>query len=430
MGKNLFLERESGIEKPTLRGLEENKGDDDCGIQLLTTGTIINKNSHNLGGHRLGGTATWESKEGVDEWISYNGGWNEDELNEWIDRNEIDTTRSRQGFKCYFTELKSTGNNFNEGIPFTSGNSRSYICSADTYWYECDKEHEGFAILGENYYGDPSIFVCEEKSPTDFDWTAYIDKDQDGYADVESGGEDCSDLPVENEEHPYEDLDELGAMPLDELRTLLHSNCIYPRDAGLAVCINPKAPEVCGDRINNDCRAETSPMPDNNCNNFQAGCEQRNDIPLTNTAGENVDELENLLEEGEEPIFPEYKNIRNGLYSWLDLGDGNGYCCGYQGVDDLGLVRTDVREQVDKLCLTNDKYLVGYAPNSEEGSIDAPPGWEVEGCTDKEWCWVKASSEHFKIMTIKKSGEEPYDVVSDFKSDYFNNISLTSLLNS
>jgi len=199
------------------------------------------------------------------------------------------------------------------------------------------------------------------------------------------------------------------------------------------ICINPGAPEVCGDGINNDCRGDDGAdgaaifsaaddllgkTPDY-CNLFKEGCEQKT--------------LENVVpnpyaEEGaEEPVPVQHRNVYNGYYSWIDTPTG-GYCCGYADGEadkssDVGKLGPEdvVGEgwQNDRyLCLPSDDvatFEFGHKViGSGTGNI---PGWDGDNrvCTsENDWCWLSANQDPFKILSISPpDGSTPFDIVSN-----------------
>ncbi|MBI4983567.1 hypothetical protein HZC32_02885, partial [Candidatus Woesearchaeota archaeon] len=76
---------------------------------------------------------------------------------------------------------------------------------------------------------------------------------------------------------------------------------------------------------------------------------------------------------------------------------------------DFGQVVSNSKEEY--ICLNKNSNLVG-----REGTDIL--GWDATRCPG-EWCWINAVGDaRFNILTIKKFGEEPYDVVSN-NEDWF-----------
>ena len=98
-----------------------------------------------------------------------------------------------------------------------------------------------------------------------------------------------------------------------------------------------------------------------------------------------------------------------GNCNWLEGAQGKNNCCGDDGLEDLA--KTEKSASGNFLCLSNKESLVGHAHQGD------PIGWN-EDC-EGEWCWIwatgggKAGNPEFKIYTINKPGENPYDVVSN-----------------
>ena len=92
-------------------------------------------------------------------------------------------------------------------------------------------------------------------------------------------------------------------------------------------------------------------------------------------------------------------DLGGGGYSWLpDAPDGE-KCCGDDGLEDFTMTYDSEQFSGEHMCLN--KNMVG-------GEIPAE-AWTCEG----EWCWVNAQNAKFKILTIKKPLEQPYDLLSN-----------------
>ncbi|MBI4983223.1 hypothetical protein HZC32_01085 [Candidatus Woesearchaeota archaeon] len=104
-------------------------------------------------------------------------------------------------------------------------------------------------------------------------------------------------------------------------------------------------------------------------------------------------------------------------YNWMDDAKENN-CCGDDGIEDLD---TEVKTKADNYrCLISIKELVGTPwANAKQfgwGAFEETPseGTSAQTGCEGEWCWIPAIGDPaFKIYTIKKPGEKPYDLVSN-----------------
>ena len=281
---------------------------------------------------------------------------------------------------------------------------KTYLCADDQFWHLCEgtgvtgfeDENEAEVAsagnIGEVTWANGRLYNCTiDKDGISPIWDRlYIDQDKDGFTD----DVDCVD-------DPKDDPDFCSDIESDTI-----INCqddpIYGQ---CAICINPGAAEICGDKnsageeIDNDCNEQTS----NDCNLNPWACENR-DPPITDN--ENQEKK------------PTPNNIYGQALSWLPTADG-GRCCGFNYMEDLGAIESAAEfkgeyfteEEIaiyasgNYVCLHSDNEdLVGY-----EG--DFP----VEYCKESDnWCWVSASGlAKYKIFTIKSPEETPYDIVSN-----------------
>ena len=99
-------------------------------------------------------------------------------------------------------------------------------------------------------------------------------------------------------------------------------------------------------------------------------------------------------------------------FDWLNTAEG-GYFCGYNSAADAGTIATDLVSKQSYVCLSKDKDLVSTEKDFEGNGINEI--FESSGCEGKKWCWVDAADANnlFKVFTIKKPGETPFDVVSN-----------------
>lgn len=276
------------------------------------------------------------------------------------------------------------------------------ICLADSYWHQCDKNHIDSVV-----YVYSLAYRCTELA----DNKGYVwrevgeDLDFDGYLPQQG---DCASSPLSyafsNEmptDCPSLESDELIAgLHEEELRELVRSRCEYPRHSLCPSCINSDAPETCGDRANNDCiggRGSLETLDDNtpdDCNLNKFACEQKI-LPAN--------------DEKPEEIPKTFYNTNNQLYSWIETREG-GQCCGFGGIKDLGKPEKAVSSAAgNHICLNKDAQLVSVQ-EGDPSQID----W---GLCQGDWCWVSAEGNaKSNIYTVKKAGEDNFDVVSDGKN--------------
>ena len=329
--------------------------------------------------------------------------------------------------------------------PYTSKSSKGILCGGDNLWHECNAE-----TVDKMYWAPLSLEVdseqiqfpmipykCVNKNNLNiYNWEiAELDLDADGY----SISQDCSDIPVLDGSCPIPEIEDYQYKTIEEIRASVKEKCVGVVYAGCPICVNPRAPEICGDEINNDCRGDGidfNGAVDNldgetsdNCDNFKEGCEKPIEAYLMNGEQYINEEGEVISSDAEIQMLPRaYNNIYDEQFSWIDtgtVGDGQGECCGYGGLNDLGDIypgrkNTESPNQ-DFICLKDDPDLVGVGVGnvktylSSTGTTDA---WSSCSDADDSWCFVSASgigAPQFKILTIKPLGQQPYDVVSDSK---------------
>jgi hypothetical protein len=271
------------------------------------------------------------------------------------------------------------------------------VCAGDGYWHECNAE-EG--TLGTITWVENIIYNCtlDEFDQPIWEKTS-VDLDRDGHLSDVDCNEDVSNDPP-------------GCPELDKKTGEI--NCLYPAHSKCAICINPGAPEVCGDfyddgsEIDNDC----NPLTSNDCNNFKEGCNQ--DSRSNPAEGERTDI---------------HHNIYGQNFPWVKTGANEGFCCGYNGIDDLGKTVTGISDDAggdygEFVCLSTNEDLTAH-----QGGIP----WEGSGDYCKEnWCLANAqglptTGGKFNIYTINKPGEKPYDIVSNANAWFECNESVTFL---
>jgi hypothetical protein len=306
-----------------------------------------------------------------------------------------------------------------------SDDGNNYLCGQGGWWYRCSEEEKGQVTWVTESVDSPEEYLVEcsidEEKLTPLWKVIDSDADHDGYTKIEDG--DCDDNPTGEPEYcPKIEPFDLTDNTLLEIRTLAKTKCNYPEYSECAICINPGAPEVCGDNINNDCGGFIiNPLTNlfesahenivdkegetwDDCHRNQWSCEQR----INPASGA---DLEEDAPEQELPVQETPQNKFEESFSWIPTDDG-GYCCGYNGTDDdLGLVLENSKTTEKFICLNNDesRTLVGW--NGE-----FPAGH----CPDSEsWCWVNSiGAAKFDIFTVKNPDGNIYDVVSN-NEDWF-----------
>lgn len=124
--------------------------------------------------------------------------------------------------------------------------------------------------------------------------------------------------------------------------------------ASCAVCINPGQTERGGDGIDNSC--------------------------ITGKTGGDVLNVDDNMD------LSLYQDVCNQEFEFSPESSEQNRCCGDDGIKDVGAVINTLSGEY--LCL-----------NKQEG--------------EKEWKWVSAGVNKFKVFTINKIAEKPYDVVSN-----------------
>ena len=264
----------------------------------------------------------------------------------------------------------------------------SYICSDDQFWHTCNEGNAGTVTWAKNI-----LFNCTTDENNNILWQR-LDFDYDGDGYTQSQG-DCANTP-----------DDLRVQQAGCPEFGHPEDCVLPRDSRCAICINPIAPEICGDGIGsgvndptdglgNDCNDAT----DDNCDNFKEGCNQDTIEP---TEGP----------DGIVATFQDHGNVFDSSFPWVQTGkEGEGFCCGFKGVDDIGKkVKGTESASGEFICLPKkDTGLTGT-------ELDEVPGGDLF-CKD-DWCLANAigvspAGGKFNILTINKPGEKSYDIVSN-----------------
>ncbi len=246
-----------------------------------------------------------------------------------------------------------------KGAKFKAADNTAYICGNNlgepNKWYKCTSE-----TLDTVTWANGDLYNCTFSASTGFPtW-----KNEGGDTDFDTFAQevDCKDNP-----------------PSGSCLNLAPEDCASsPENYECPQCINPDAPEVCGDGKNNDCNEATS----DNCHDNQAACEA-----LDTAVG---------------------WNIHDEKYAWQQTGsEGAGFCCGFSGSGDGNV--GEVSESIggtNKLCVNKE-----YTTTNGEISSSETEGVE---CSGSGWCLVSAVvGSKFQIYTIAEPEKEPYDVVSN-----------------
>jgi hypothetical protein len=298
-----------------------------------------------------------------------------------------------------------------------------YICADTNLWQRCVNGDD----VGKVTWANDILYNCTRPQGTfEYVWEEVgEDKDRDGWT-VQNG--DCKDDHASDlEKCPQIDLtlDDFLGFKKDEHRQEVQSICNFPLNSECSICINPGAPEVCGDGLNNDCRIETgeplgtedtltNPNSDTSDDCHMNGDACRQEVgpvgdPDPDDEPDEPDPDDPDDDNGDQepqPILKAY-NIYNEDLSWIETSSG-GYCCGFNGSSDLGVIQTQVSGEGSEgefICLNDN--LVGRSENFE-GFPD-----EENRC-GADWCWVNSIGDaKFRILTLRRLGEKPIDAVSN-----------------
>ena len=282
------------------------------------------------------------------------------EAEEWIDWNDgnkhISFSQKDDGLD---SECMMTAHNF-------KNTESAKICADDNYWYGCDGEpFEEGGTLDTITWANDFIYKCilDENEQPFWQPQPGKDLDKDGYTDED----DCRDNP---NDATYPDPDFCSELEEDDIDcgdSLKYYQC--------ASCININAPEICGDDLDNDCNPETSDICHENSvacmNGFDPAKEVKDAEKIACTEDTDCDEGGTCVAdecEYENSADPKtQKNIYGRQFAWVETSAG-GYCCGFEGIDDLGITRKGIGGNKDSnfVCLNKDKNLVGYSEDSAD----------------------------------------------------------------
>ncbi|MEK6969886.1 MAG: hypothetical protein AABW48_05655 [Nanoarchaeota archaeon] len=320
---------------------------------------------------------------------------------------------------------------------YTYQYSNALICSNDRSWHKCTYVEKGEDEQGTLAWANDKVYECTKTELSKGSgyyvsvWKALpgTDYDKDGYTD-EMG--DCANGdPKDPNTKLLADATNPDLCPPAALDEEGQPACVYPDNSKCAICINPGAPEVCGDELNNDCLTYGTPSknsligpgllgdtPDD-CHNNKAACMQE---PIDPVCAEELcepDEDGKVEKDCEKIICTEQKNIFDEKFSWIQTGEDEGYCCGFSGVGDLGVTREG--KGMDKggqfICLNKNEDLVGMEQDKKWG-VDIDPtesGEPSARCPVSDgWCWLNAfDNAKYNIFTLKKPGKPAFDIVSN-----------------
>jgi hypothetical protein len=244
-------------------------------------------------------------------------------------------------------------------------NANSYICGSDGYWYECngqEADDQGSGTLGTIVSIGGKLYLCklDNDIPT---WEEVPGQDFDGDG-FTTEMNDCQDTPRPDEPDFCSEIES----PDDCSKDIKNYQC--------AICINPAAPEICGDfypdgsPVDNDCNPDTK----NDCQQNRESCMQMDLVVGQNDDGED--------------ITVQQMNIYGKTFDYREV-NSEFKCCGFRGMDDLGMIASD-NEGNSYICLNKELVPQG---------VDYSPG---EPNCQEDWCWVDSSEEAFKIKTIEK----------------------------
>ena len=354
------------------------------GASIIKSGLECDFSSYNQPSKSLG---CWFFIEDDDS-DSHDGGAGRAVLEQIIDSTTRRLNVEGETTVCDSAEAKEQ---LEKGASFFT--NQPLICLDDNFWHLCNNINTGTIIHANNY-----IYNCSLDDIGLLRWQKLsgFDLDHDGYTDQMG---DCQDDPSQDPSY------------CSELKTPEDCGEGNVYNAKCSICIHPSASEICGDGIDNDCDAETS----DDCHKNKEACEE------SFIEGVSVEEAP-PTEDGTEPapVPGSYAyNIYRESFSWINTDDG-GYCCGYEGINDLGVLKEGTGEfSGNYLCLNEEKSLVGYedAVASVFNPSEADPSGTADRCLGN-WCWINAiggppGGAQFHIFTIKKPDQQPYDVVSN-----------------
>ncbi|MDP3734068.1 MAG: hypothetical protein Q8R37_02475, partial [Nanoarchaeota archaeon] len=244
---------------------------------------------------------------------------------------------------------------------FTSASFRALsdqaaLCKLDSttqffYWHRCDQSQIGNTLDALNLAQVPTTFVCVETSTGRYSW-------EDSTAISPGADSDNDDVPNSFDCVP-DDSTIHGGWP-NGCVVLGEGETLGPNEVE---CTIPPANEACGDGIDNDC----NPATVDDCTVNADGC-------------------------------------RNAGFAWTDTNGANS-CCGDSGLNDLGTVVIGSSDAAPRICLNTDNTKVSGDISSLQDGETGTGGWF--------WSNAQSLDHGFKIITIKKPGQQPYDIVSN-----------------
>ncbi len=241
------------------------------------------------------------------------------------------------------------------------------ICADDHYWHPCDYNKDNInqsLEISEPNSKNKNHFYCLQNNKDQYFWIKSSEIRDDQTIDQDEDG-----VPI------FFDCDDKN----DQIYPTFPKDCVVlPKDGklkeGKVECTVPvAAPEIIGNGIDEDCNGK--------------------DVLDADESKELCENINNI--------------VKGESYFWMgaDVKDGNtkAGCCG-DDPKDFGKIFTT--NSGERLCLKKDPKSVGSVKKVEEIAANSCKG---------EWCAPEASSQssHFHILTIKKPGQEPYDIVSN-----------------
>ncbi len=242
------------------------------------------------------------------------------------------------------------------------------ICGDDHYWHTCDSTtvNQPIDIIDSTNPKDKTPFYCLKM------------KDKDTYLWVKAN-------EIQNEVSVDQDSDSVPddfdcAPKDDQIHPSFPEKCVIPpKDGklkkGEVACLVEAAPEIAGNDIDENC-----------------------DGKLVQDADDDKDSCEKAT-----------LNANNVAFFWMPDAQKGSQCCG-DDPDDFGKIfQTDSGE---RLCLPNDHKLV--VVNKDNKGVKVSEIVDKSYCSEK-WCGLPAANVGipFHIFTVKKPGQEAYDIVSN-----------------
>ncbi len=250
-----------------------------------------------------------------------------------------------------------------ETIKWQLNSNSPLLCAQDHYWHSCTatkstSTEKNDGDLNSVTWANNKLYQCSRNKETkNAEWNV-LGEDKDHDLHVDNGKDDCEPYDLKQNPSICSELEELNDCKNDK------------KYAVCAQCINKDASEIAGDGKDNNCDGKDVADPDDD----EKACTDQN------------------------------FNVEGGTYYWMPDAPKSQQCCGDDPTDFGKIFQTDAGERI---CLNKQPKSVGSVKKVEDIA-------GKESCNGN-WCAPIASSQnsHFHILTIKKPGQEAYDIVSN-----------------